>query len=68
MDSIQFTFNQRRCNGQRAQTLQYQCETCIRLNLTKSCTATKFKNVEYLNQLLVLTTKRLLDDQEVRVL
>lgn len=56
------------CIGQRSQSLQYQCETCIRLNLANSCTVAKYTNVDYLNQLLVLTTKRLLDDQEVSVL
>lgn len=54
------------CIGQRTtKSLQYQCATCNRLNLANSCTAAKFTNVEYLNQLLVLTTMRLLDDQEV---
>lgn len=53
------------CIGNRLQPLQYQCETCKRLNAANSCTAAKFTSVEHLNKLLVLTTKRLLDDQEV---
>lgn len=57
----------RGCIGQRTKSLQYQCETCTRLNLANSCTVEKYKNVDVLNQLLILTTKRLLDDQEVRM-
>lgn len=55
------------CIGKRTQSLHYQCETCNRLNLANSCAAAKFTSVEHLNRLLVLTTKRLLDDQEVSV-
>lgn len=47
---------------------KYQCETCNRLSSANSCAVSKFTNVEYLNRLLVLTTKRLLDDHEVSVL
>lgn len=56
------------CIGKRPQTFQYQCETCTRLNSANSCTVAKFTSVEHLNRLLILTTKRLLDDQEVNVL
>lgn len=54
------------CIG-RSQSPEGHCETCFRLDLANLSTVQKYSNVEYLNQLLLMTTKRLLDDQEVSV-
>lgn len=56
----------RDCLGLRSlASTSYECEICIRLNLANSSTIVKYGSVEYLNQLLVFTAKRLLNDLEV---
>lgn len=47
--------------------LNYRCDACDKLALANSNSVAKYVKLEYLNQLLKFTIKRLLEDGEVTV-